>query len=306
MEPGRGDDDIGVEFAARLQANAACGKALDLIGDDVRLARLDGAEEVGVGRETQPLVPRIVTRREMGGDVVVVAELRARLRDDPLLDRFRLPPRKIVQIKPEQHIVPARQAISEPHWQMLAQPFGDGVLGRARDDIRWRTLQHGHMRGGLGHGGNDRHRGGAAADDDHPLARVVEVLGPRLRVHDAAAKPVDAGERGRIAYRIIVIAGAAEHKIASETDRLMFAAALDLDRPQRVGRRPRRVLHPMLEANVAIDAVGRCGLADVSADRFTVGNGWHSIARAGTSSRTYTCRNRSGCRDSGTDPRCRR
>ena len=174
-------------------------KLLDLVGDDVRLARLDGAEEVGVGREAQPLVPWIVTRREMSGDVVVVAELRARLRHDPLLDRFRLAPGEIVEIKPEQHVVPARQAVSEPHRQMAAQPFGDRVLRRARDDIGRRPLQHGHMRRGFGHGGNDRYRGGAAADHDHPLAGVIEILGPRLRMHQAAAKLLDAGKLRRIA-----------------------------------------------------------------------------------------------------------
>ena len=52
------------------------------------------------------------------------------------------------------------------------------------------------MRGLPGHRRDQRHRGGAAADDDHPLAGIVEVLGPVLRVHDPAverSRPANSG-----------------------------------------------------------------------------------------------------------------
>ena len=44
-------------------------KRLDRIGDDVGLALADGLEQVAVGRQAQPLVPRVVARAEVLLDV---------------------------------------------------------------------------------------------------------------------------------------------------------------------------------------------------------------------------------------------
>ena len=38
FEAGRGDDDVGLQFAAGLQPDAGLGEGLDLVGDDRRLA----------------------------------------------------------------------------------------------------------------------------------------------------------------------------------------------------------------------------------------------------------------------------
>ena len=55
-----------------------------------------------------------------------------------------------------------------------------------RDDVARRALEHRHVRRPLGHRGDERHRGRAAADHHDALAGVVEVLGPVLRVDDLA------------------------------------------------------------------------------------------------------------------------
>ena len=47
---------------------------------------------------------------------------------------------------------------------------------------------------GFGHGGNERHGGGTAADDDDALAGVVQSFGPGLRMNDATLKTGDAGK----------------------------------------------------------------------------------------------------------------
>ena len=67
-------DEVGVEVLTRLQPDTAFGERLDRAVHDRGPARLHRFEEVGVGDETQSLVPRVVRRCEMGVDVVVVAE----------------------------------------------------------------------------------------------------------------------------------------------------------------------------------------------------------------------------------------
>jgi hypothetical protein len=47
-----------------------------------------------------------------------------------------------------------------------------------------------------------------AADHDHPLAGVVEVLRPVLRVDDRSAEPLQAGE-GRLVAGVVVVVTAA-------------------------------------------------------------------------------------------------
>ena len=65
IEPGRGDDDVGLELVAGFQENALFGEAVDLVGDDRGLAALDALEQVGIGNEGDALPPRPVFRREM-------------------------------------------------------------------------------------------------------------------------------------------------------------------------------------------------------------------------------------------------
>ena len=72
------------------------------------------------------------------------------------------------------------------------------------------------MGGLLGHRGHERHRGRAAADHDDALARVVEVLGPLLGVHDPAGEALGARELGRVALVVAVVAAAHEEEVAGE------------------------------------------------------------------------------------------
>ena len=60
--------------------------------------------------------------------------------------------------------------------------------------------------------GNQRDRGGAAADHHDLLAGVVEVFGPVLGMHDGAAELLDAGEVGGVALVVVVVAAAEEHE----------------------------------------------------------------------------------------------
>jgi hypothetical protein len=63
---------------------------------------------------------------------------------------------------------------------------------------------------------------------------------------------------------------------------------------------------PVAEADVAVDALARGGVAQVAQDRLAVGDRVAPRPTAGTSSRGCACRSRSGCPGSGTGPRCRR
>ena len=54
------------------------------------------------------------------------------------------------------------------------------------------------MRCTLGHRGDERDGGRAAADHHDALARVVEIFGPLLRVHYLPAESLDAGPLRRV------------------------------------------------------------------------------------------------------------
>ena len=71
----------------------------------------------------------------------------------------------------------------------------------------------------------------AAADHNHPLVLVVEILGPLLRVDDATFEIGDAGKFRRVAAGIVVVSGTTEKKIAGEPNRLAIRSALRLDGP---------------------------------------------------------------------------
>jgi hypothetical protein len=77
MKPGRGDDDIGGEGVAGPEKDAGRVEALDLIGDDRRLAGMDRLQQIAVGDKGDALLPGPVAWREMGRDVVVGPEMGA-------------------------------------------------------------------------------------------------------------------------------------------------------------------------------------------------------------------------------------
>jgi hypothetical protein len=66
LEPGRRDDDVGRELAARPQLDPALGEGFDLVGDDISLAALDRVKKVRIRSQAHALVPWIVARGRSG------------------------------------------------------------------------------------------------------------------------------------------------------------------------------------------------------------------------------------------------
>ena len=126
------------------------------------------------------------------------------------------------------------------------------------------------MLGVIGHRGDHRHRGCAAADHDDALARVVDVVAPELGVNDVALEAVDPGEVREVALVVAVVAAAHEQEAGGERDGLAGVGALCGDRPAGVVGRPLRADDAVVEADPAIDPVGTRRLADVVQDRLSV------------------------------------
>ena len=120
--------------------------------------------------------------------------------------------------------------------------------------------------------GHERDRGGAAADHHDALARVIEVLGPELRVDNAASEAVGAGELGRVALGVAVVAAAHQQEAAGEADGIARVGPLRFDRPARLGRGPGRAPDAVAEADAAVDAVLGRRLAHVFQDGRAVGD----------------------------------
>ena len=120
-----------------------------------------------------------------------------------------------------------------------------------------------------GHRRHQRHRGRAAADDDDLLARVVEVLGPVLRVHDRALEAVGARELRRVRLVVVVVAGAAPQEARRERGRR--SVVVDLDGPARGLGVPARAGDPVPVADQLVDAVLLGDGAQVVEDRRPVG-----------------------------------
>ena len=127
------------------------------------------------------------------------------------------------------------------------------------------------MRGGLGQCRHECHRCRATADHDNPLAFVVEILGPALRVHDAALVPVHARPAWHITLGVVIVAAAHAKEVAGEPDGLPFGARR-VNRPRGIPRRPRRMRDLMAKPNLAVDAIFLSRFRDVFADARTVGD----------------------------------
>ncbi len=144
-----------------------------------------------------------------------------------------------------------------------------------RQHVAGRALQHRHVRRRLRHLGHQRDGRRAAADHHHALAGVVQVGRPELRMHDAAVEIGRAGELGRVALRVAVVAAAGEQEVAADARAAGHTRGVGrvryLQRPARVGRRPVGTQHLVAEADLAVEAVLHRGVDDVAADRRAVG-----------------------------------
>jgi hypothetical protein len=64
-----------LQFGAGLQPDSGLGEGLDVVGDYGCAAVADGGEQIAVGNQAHPLIPRVVRRREMGVDRVALWQL---------------------------------------------------------------------------------------------------------------------------------------------------------------------------------------------------------------------------------------
>src|SRR6185369_15638864 len=97
----------------RAQPQAFLGERLDMIDDDRRAPRAHGGEEIAVGDEADALLPRVVARVEMRGDV----EARSVLVREPARDERpgarRVPPAEAVEPHAEEDVLPARDRVCD-------------------------------------------------------------------------------------------------------------------------------------------------------------------------------------------------
>ncbi|PHK11687.1 hypothetical protein VF09_06710 [Nostoc linckia z9] len=273
VESGRRHDHIGFQLLARFEQDALFGEAIDMTGDHRGAVRLDRLKQVAVGHQAEPLVPDIVAGREMRFHVISGRQLGGDAVEYPLVDLFWRLPGAAVEIHAEQYVLPARDPVGQARGKDAAQKVRDPVFGGARDHVGRRALQHHHVRGVLRHLGHQGHRRRTAADHDHALAAIVELLGPMLRVDDRTPEALAAGELGRIAFLVAIIAAAHEEEVAAEEQLLLLRPALHLDLPGRCLGRPGRTLHPVLVADMLVDAVIPGGLPQILLDRGAVSDG---------------------------------
>ena len=229
-EPGGRDDDIGFEQRARGEADAVRFETLDRVGDDIGLAGLDGAEQIGIRNEAEPLVPGVVAWGEMFAHVIAFGQQLLEPAEQIGADFFGMLAGLIVEPHAEGDVFPADDVIGELRRQEAAQDIGDRVRARPADHIGGGALQHRHMRCCRGHGRYQRHGGGARADDDDLFAGIIEMFRPELRLDDLAGEIRLARPFGLVALRIAVITRAHVQEVAGE----MADAAVLL----RCGKRP--------------------------------------------------------------------
>ena len=220
-------------------------------------------KKIAVWHQTEPLLPRVVARQEMLVDIVIRPQRHAHAAEQQSLHFLGLLAAQPKNIHAEQHAFPARDGVGKLRRNIATQPVGHGILGRSRDDVRGRALQHGHMRGPLCEFRQQRDCRGTAADHDHALIGVFDVVRPLLRMHDASGEFLYTGKIGRVACLVAVVAGAHEEKIAAEANRRFRLAHLCLNRPSCISRRPRCVLDLMTETDVPINAALMRGVLHV-------------------------------------------
>src|SRR5262249_1455545 len=112
----------------------------------------------------------------------------------------------------------------------------------------------------------------SAPDHDDALAVVVEILGPRLWVHDGAAEEVTPREFGRVAPFVVVVAGAREEEAAGVADLCALGPDFAYGRPASGRRRSFCARHAMAKLDFRGDAALGRRVFDVSLDRRPVGD----------------------------------
>ena len=263
-----------------LQPDALRLEALDLVGDHRGLALAHALEQVGIGHEGDALLPGPVARVEVLVDLGLVAraERGAHAGQQFLAHHLGLG-----------HAAPGERGLVEQHLAahdlvrplvrdlQLAQHVGQLVGIAPGDEEGGRALQHGDVRALLGDRRDQRRRGRARADDHHLLAVQRQVLGPGLRVHDAALEALHARPLRRVALGMAVVALAHPQELRGEAHRLQrwpsCALRLGLDQPAALRARPLRRADGMAVADVRRQTVVVDHLAQVLQDLLRGGDG---------------------------------
>jgi len=216
------------KLLAGLQADAVFGESIDLVGDDGGASGADGLEKIGIGNQTQALVPGLVARVEVFLDLVALRKILCRSPAKQTTGHAGRMPAELVDSQTHQDVLPAHNAMRGARGQQTVQQSGDCIVGGQAQEVRGRALQHGDVRRSASHGGNQRDRGGSAADDHNFLAGVVQIFRPMLRMNDLATETIGAGKAGLVPGIIAVVAGASIEEVAGALDGLAVGANLDL------------------------------------------------------------------------------
>ena len=215
----------------------------------------------------------------MGADVVALGEAAPGAGHQRAPHEPGMPPGRLEDRALQEDVLAAGERVRAPRAEDPLEGLGDRVLGRHRQHVARRALEHRHRRRGAGHRGQDRDRRGAAADDHDPPAGVVEALGPGLRVDDQPGEVLEAVELRRESLLVVEVAGAREEEAAGQLDALAVVAPLRGDGPARLVGRPPGAGDAMTEADVPAEVVLGDGLVQVVEDE--VGPGDRLVRRPG-------------------------
>ena len=127
------------------------------------------------------------------------------------------------------------------------------------------------MSGGVGHRRDQRDGGGSTADDDDIFARVVEILGPELRVHDHTLEVLLALKVRRVSGRVVVVAGRTEQPVAGDVP--LLAVALQRHRPLRGATAEVSLEHFVAEVDSPTEIVVVDDLLEIRQNLVRVGDG---------------------------------
>ncbi len=138
---------------AGFQLDTGLGKALNMLGDHIGAAAVNGVEHIFIGHQAEALVPGKILGGKVLVDIVVFAQLLAHLANKKAFGDFGKGLRHLKQHFLKQNISGPRNGIGPACRQDFTQTIGKPVFGGAGNHIGGRALQHGDLLGFVGHGG---------------------------------------------------------------------------------------------------------------------------------------------------------
>ena len=210
-----GDNDIGIELYPFLRHNTMIGDSLNSIRHYIRLSALQRIEEIPIGADAQPLLPRPVARCEVG---IQFHSFGDRFRGHAKKHAFRGVGEGAAEFEEEEgddEEFPPHDFEGPFLGKPFARPVAYWVDGGLREDVARRTLEHCDS-GSRGCDDRENCYGCCAgADYDHAFIGVVEVLGPELGVYDSAFEVLQAWDVRFQGVVVVVVAGAEDHEAGS-------------------------------------------------------------------------------------------